>query len=142
MCNKLQLAVQEFLNTIKQLGELLSFNVVCGIVAIIVTFVVEIKYIQKHKVKDKRKEEAIRKGHVIKAKRIKMWYDKVPNNVDSYYHAKYEYEVSGKSYIYRYMGKTFPPYTISLYYKNNPRRVWDRVDGKRSPFRGRSNKTV
>lgn len=76
--------------------------------------------------KNKRKmEKAIKLNHVIKAKRVSC-YDDDPyrRNVNSYFHAKYEYAIDGKKFRYWYLGKIVPPYILTLYYINNPKRAF------------------
>ncbi len=128
--------MEQFADLIKEFNtSVFNFNVTCGIIAGIVVFIIEIKCVRKYKKKDTRKEDAVRKGHVIQAKRINMWDDGTTKyDVNSYYHAKYQYEISGQKYIYRYMGKNFPVTNISLYYKNNPRHVWSDLEKKENPL--------
>ena len=67
----------------------------------------------------------MRLGHIVKAKRSKAWDDDHTGySVDSWYHGTYIYEVDGKSYKYRYMGKVYPPLELTLYYISNPRKTF------------------
>ena len=128
--------MSDFLNLIEEFKtSVFNFNVTCGIIAGIIVLIIEIIFIRKHEKKDKRKETALRKGHVIQARQISMWDDgTTETSLNSYYYAKYQYCFSGKNYIYKYMGKKFPPVDISLYYKNNPHHVWSDLEKKQSPL--------
>ncbi|MCR4578200.1 MAG: hypothetical protein K5784_09880 [Clostridiales bacterium] len=38
--------------------------------------------------------------------------------------AKYDYRVDGKSYVYRFRARQVPPGSVTLCYKNDPKRAW------------------
>ena len=128
--------MEDFINLIDEFRvSVFNLNVSIGVLAGITVFILEIFWIRRYEKKNRRSERKKQKGHIVTGKRISMWDDGEPgDSVNSYYHAKYRYEVNGKVYNYRYIGKTFPPLTISLYYKNSPKHVWSDFNKKQSPF--------
>ena len=118
--------MDEFLRLMNEFGtSVFDVKIFCGIIAAILVFIMEIRFMQSHKKKNRRKEKAIQMGHVVRAKRTQAWDDDTSGySVDSWYHAAYVYKVDGRTYKYRYLSKVFPPVTLSLYYINNPRRVF------------------
>lgn len=75
---------------------------------------------------NKRLEQAIHFGHVVKANRVKFWNDAVTpeQQTTAWYYAAYAYKASGKQYTYKYLEHEYPPVVIKLYYMNNPRKVF------------------
>lgn len=128
--------MREFIDLMEEFkSSVFNFNVMCGIIAGIVVLIFEIIFIRKYVKKDRRKENALKKGCVIKAHRISMWDDGTTETSNNfYYHAKYRYDYADRTYTYKYMGKKAPPYEILLYYKKNPRRVWSDLETKHDPF--------
>ena len=105
--------------------EVFDLKVFCGIVTAIIVCVFEIRLTRNLRLKNWRVEKAIRLGHIVKAKRLKTWDDDNTGcDVNSWFHGTYGYEVDGKSYKYRYMGKVSPPYELTLYYIRNPRKTF------------------
>lgn len=107
-----------------------NWNVLCGAVVWIYIVIQEGVYIRTHKTRDRKKDIAIERGHVVKAKREYMSYDD-KYDVNSYYYATYYYQIDGCQYKYRYMGKNFPPLVATLYYVDNPRHTFSRIKPKR-----------
>ena len=126
----------EFVSLIEEFWtSVFNFNATCGIVVGIIVLVFEIKCLNKFKRIDKRKEEALKRGHAIRAKRIRMWNDWEPDSGGgSSFSATYEYVVNEKRYIYRYLGAAFPAIEITVYYKNNPKRAWSDLERRDSIF--------
>ena len=57
--------------------------------------------------------------------RVKTWDDDTTGySVDSWFHARYVYEVDGRKYTCRYMRKVTPPVMLTLYYLNNPKKAF------------------
>ena len=107
-----------------------NFNVMCGIIAAIIVFIFEIKIMKKKTKKNKKIEKAKRLGHIVKGKRIKQWDDSTAGSVDFWYYATYTYEVDGKEYKYKFMNKIAPPFEVTLYYINSPRKVFTEYEYK------------
>lgn len=118
---------EEFKNLISNIDIEPSYVILVFI--IILVFIFEIILIKKgilnFKVNEKRIKKAIKLNHIVKAKRISYYDDDTSGTeVDSWYHAKYEYEMHGKKRIYKYLSRKHPSYEITLYYITNPRRVF------------------
>ena len=112
-------------------------NVFCGIGAAIIVFVIEIILLRRYyKLKrNKKREQAIELGHVVKGTRVKKWDDDpYKRRQDSYFHATYMYVVDGTEYKYSYMGKISPPLTVDLYYLKNPKLVFSDLESKKEHF--------
>lgn len=125
----------------KQLMSSINFDpaVVVGVVAFILTFIIEGILIHKGYFKSngrkKRMEKAIKLNHVIHARRISKWDDYISGQktpYDTWCYAKYEYELNGKKKQYRYMSRLLPPFQLDLYYLNNPNKVFHYEEKKSS----------
>lgn len=109
-----------------------------GVLVIITTFVIECILLSKgyFKINDKKRmEKAIARNHTIKATRVSYWDDYVPGEgaqVNSWYHAKYEYTINNKKKTYRYLSKKMPPMILTLYYISNPNKVFHYEEKKSS----------
>lgn len=108
---------------------MLSFPMVAGVLTWLVTQILGIVYMIKFKPdkKNRKIEEAIRRGHVVKGVNNGRWdghNNRLRDVKDDTYDAEYVYEVNGKKMIYKYTGHTLPPSTISLYYLGNPKKVF------------------
>ena len=116
----------EFLDLLNRfMTEVFDVKIFCGIVSAIIVFIFEIRFTRNLRLRNRRVEKAPQLGHVVKAKRNKVWDDDTTgHDVDSWFHAAYSYKVDGKSYKYRYMSKVSPPYELTLYYINNPRKTF------------------
>ena len=119
---------ERFKNLISQID--IDPKIAIMVVSVILIFVFEIILLKKGIINDrknngKKVEKAKRLNHIVKAKRVNVWDDGYPNNsVNSYWHAKYVYNINSKEYVYRYLGKSHPPYELTLYYINNPKRTF------------------
>lgn len=118
--------MNEFIKLIEEyFNSVFNLNVFIGIAAAIVVLILEIIYMNKHKKINKKVEKAKQLGNIITAKRVHTWTDnRHGTSMDSWVYATYTYEVSGKSYHYKYMERQFAPVTLTLYYINNPRKVF------------------
>lgn len=123
------------MDSFKQFEELIkSINIdpiiMIGVIIIIVTFVIECILLSKGYLNlssnKKRMEKAVKLNHQIKAQRISYYddYKDVSEMNNSWYHAKYEYTINNKKRKYRYLSKKHPPLILTLYYINNPKRVF------------------
>lgn len=117
--------LKEFQNLISSIS-INSSYVICVLCVIIVS-ILEVVVIKVFKINfnpNKRKMEKAKEfNHIIKAKRISYYDDDITGTqVDSWYHAKYEYDVNGKKQVYKYLSRKNPPLQLDLYYVNNPRR--------------------
>lgn len=115
-----------FLDLLNRLvTEVFDWKIFCGIVVAIIVFIIEIWFNRNFKMRNRCVEKAIRLGHIVKAKRVEAWDDDSTGyDVNSWFHGTYSYEIDGKSYKYRYMSKVSPPYELTLYYINNPRKTF------------------
>lgn len=119
--------VEEYFNSV------FNFNVFVGIVAAIVVLIFEIIYMNKHKKVNKKVEKAKQLGNVVTAKRVSSWTDnRYGTSMDSWVYATYTYELSSKTYRYKYMGRQFAPITLTLYYLDNPRKAFTGTEKKNS----------
>lgn len=113
-----------------------QFNVVAGMIVVIVLFVLEIILLKKHRPRNKQVEKAVAMGHVVKAKRTQAWDDDLTRtSTSSYIHATYVYEVDGKEYRYHYLKRAAAPLILTLYYLNNPSHAFTGEE-KRNPILG------
>jgi len=120
-------AFEEFGNLISSINIEPSYIILVFIIMLV--FIIEIilmkNGILNFKTNEKRMKKAIELNHIVKAKRISYYDDSTNGNeVDSWYHAKYEYEIDGKKRIYKYLSRKHPSIEITLYYINNPRRLF------------------
>ena len=117
-----------FKEMLKEFSDIMSFNVLLGIVVMVVLIIAEIKFIRNKGVKNKRQERRLEKakslGHAVTAIRLEQWNDTPRVDPNSWVHATYAYEVSGKCYKYHFMEREAAPRTITLYYINNPRKTF------------------
>ena len=118
----------------QEMSAMMSPTVIAGAVTWLVLQVIMIVFMIKQGPKKNRKaEEAIRRGHTVKAHikgrvyRQDTWLDR---HFDSgkrkreTFSCDYEYTVDGKRMIYRYIGYTSPPDPLTLYYIDDPRRAF------------------
>ena len=102
--------MEDLLELLNEFGGMLDARVFLGIAAAVVVFAVEVKLFGGYRKSNRRKERAVARGHVVKAKLKATWDDDTSGySVDSWFHATYDYEVDGVSYRYRYLGKVRPP---------------------------------
>ena len=121
--------INEFFNSV------FNINVFIGIAAAIFVLVLEIIYMNKHKKVNRKVEKAKQLGNVVTAKRVSTWTDNGDGtSMDSWVYATYTYELSGKTYRYKYMKRQFAPVTLTLYYLDNPRKVFTGTEKKNSFF--------
>lgn len=105
------------MDSFKQFEELISsINIdpiiMIGVIIIIVTFVIECILLSKGYLNlssnKKRMEKAIKLNHQIKARRISYYddYKDVSEMNNSWYHAKYEYNINNKKRKYSYLSES------------------------------------
>lgn len=118
--------MSDFLNLIEEFKtSVFNFNVICGIIAAVVVFILEIIFIRKRNKTSWKIEKAKSLGHVVQGKRVKAWDDDTSGySVDSWFHATYVFTVDGKEYKCRYLGKVSPPLVTNVYYINSPRKAF------------------
>lgn len=130
------------MDSFKQFQELISnINIdpiiMIGVIVIIATFILEFILISKGYLNfsnnKKRMEKALKLNHQIKAQRISYYDDDTTGTqVDSWYHAKYEYTINNKKKQYRYLSRKHPPLVLTLYYISNPNKVFHYEEKKSS----------
>lgn len=107
----------------------LSPPILAGMAAAILVFAFEIVLLRKQarfSRKKRKKELAISRGHVIQARRVEAWStDETGYDDHILFHAIYVYEVNGRTLKYRYLAPEVPPMIKTLYYLNDPRKVFD-----------------
>lgn len=113
----------------------------CGVLGAIIVFIIEIILCNKKVLfanSDKKINEARKKGHVITGNLVKCTYKDRNSDTkvtDRIYSAKYKYTVSDTEYYYWTTSISVKlPYTISLYYINNPQKTFSKADIKPNPF--------
>lgn len=124
--------MKEFMELITEFKELFSFDVTMGVITLVVVYVLVMSWHAKNKLQFKPRrykdiEKAVNMGHVVEGKMISMWEDTddgTSTDPMSWVHAKYSYEVDGKTYIYRYMDRALAPDLLTLYYVNNPAKAF------------------
>ncbi len=124
--------MEDLMELIRELKELFTFNITMGFITLIVLYVAVMRWHAKNKLQFKPRrhkdiEKAVNRGHVVEGKMISMWEDTddgTSTDPMSWVHAKYSYEVDGKSYIYRYMDRALPPDLLTLYYVDNPAKAF------------------
>lgn len=114
----------------------------CGVAAAIVTFVIEIILCTKGILfagTEKKIALAKQRGHVLKATRRTLRYrDREPENTTAnrIYRATYEYTVNGTIHTKALTSTGMKlPTTISLYYVNNPSKVFSEYDAGKNPLK-------
>jgi hypothetical protein len=136
--NEFMNIMSEFMNMMEETKSLLTFNVVCGIIAAIAVFIVEIVIAYKNagkKPQNRKVEKAKRLGHVARGKLLRSW-DEDPRRLDikSFYNAVYVFQVDGKEYKCKYIGRDFPTTFMDVYYIHSPRQAF--VECEYSYIRG------
>ena len=117
--------MEDLLELLNEFGGMLDARVFLGIASAVVVFAVEVKLFGGYRKSNRRKERAVARGHVVKAKLKSAWDDDTSGySVDSWFHAAYVYVVDGVSYQYRYLGKVRPPSVLTLYYLGDPGRAF------------------
>ncbi len=120
----------------------IKWAVVFGV--LIVAFVISAKIIKKLSYVlqgQKKVDEATAKGHVIKAYRVssRSEYENFGKRHEEHKKnfASYEYEIDGETKTYNgYFKYKIPPKKITLYYIDNPKRVFCMDDYQWNPFGG------
>ena len=120
---------EQFKNLISQID--IDPKIAIMVVSVILTYVFEIILLKKGIINDrknngKKVEKAKRLNHIVKAKRVDKWcqWDESKTEPYSFWHAKYVYTINSKEYIYKYFRRIHPPYELTLYYINNPKRTF------------------
>lgn len=115
-------AFDEFFQLMGEFGTLMreNWNVVCGVLAGLAVFILEMIFTRKRPKENRKVKKAKELGHVAKGKRLKYWKDD-PYDVHARSHATYIFEVDGKEYKYRYLGRQHPPSFAEIYYIHSPR---------------------
>lgn len=113
---------------IEEAENLFSFPVIAGVITWFVSQIIIIILAINHKPKNRKVEEAVRRGHVVKAYivgRVKKLNRPEENKKGRLsFSCNYEYTVNGKKMIYKYHAYTMPPSPLTLYYINNPKKVF------------------
>ena len=112
--------------------------ILCGVVVAILVFVVETILYSKKIIFGKaykRKENAIKAGHVINATQVKCTYHDRGSNNSRHYTAKYVYQVEGVKKEKAVTSPHKPPLHIMLYYDKSPEKVYSDYDIVGETFR-------
>ena len=109
--------------------ELFTFPMMAGFVTWLVTQILAIWFMVKFKPQKKNRkiEEAIRLGHVVKAVNDGKW-DAYNYRQRKEYNCDYVYMVNGRKYKYGYVGRSIPPQELTLYYLNDPGKAFPGMD--------------
>ena len=107
---------------------MMSPPIIAGAVTWLVSQVFILIVMIRRKPKNRKVDEAVRRGHVIKA-HIKGRIDRLNRPEDGgkgrhMFSCDYEYDVNGRKMIYRYIGYTMPPDPLTLYYLVNPEKAF------------------
>lgn len=121
---------EQFEKLISQIN--LEPKIALMVISVILTFVFEIILLKKGIINDrknngKKVKKAKRLNHIVKARRVdKYFHWDVGSKIDPYafWSAKYVYTINSKEYIYKYFRRGHPPYELTLYYINNPKRTF------------------
>lgn len=112
----------------QELSVLMSLPVIAGVATWLVSQIVMIIIMSRHKPKNRRVEEAVRRGHVVKAYIVGRVDELNRMEEDGKgrpaFACDYEYAVGGNKMVYRYHGYTMPPSPLTLYYIDDPARVF------------------
>ena len=126
----------------QEMTMLMSPAVIAGVVTWLVSQIVMIIIMIRHKPKNRKVEEAVRRGNVVKA-HITGRVDRLNRPEDGgkgrrMFSCDYEYAVNGKKMIYRYIGYTMPPEPLTLYYIDDPKKVFpgDNINNYRRDMAG------
>jgi len=112
----------------QEMSMMMSPPIIAGAVTWLVSQVFILIVMIGRKPKNRKVDEAVRRGHVIKA-HIKGRVDRLNRPEDGgkgrrMFSCDYEYAVNGERMIYRYIGYTMPPDPLTLYYLNDPGRAF------------------
>lgn len=111
----------------------------CGVISGIIVFIIEIILCNKKTLFSdnsfkKKVQKAKEQGNVVTGKLYRSRYrDREPDNktANRMYVAGYKYLVNGVEYKYRLISTSSkPPFTIHLYYINNPKKAFSEADNK------------
>ena len=107
---------------------LLSPPFIAGFITWLMTQIVMFVFMIRHKPRNRKVEEAVRRGHVVKAYIAGRGYEKNRPEEGTKgrlsFSCDYEYIVDGKKMVYRYQGYTMPPSPLTLYYIDDPKKVF------------------
>ncbi len=103
--------------------EKLIFGVI-GIVAMVSTYVLFWRMgLYGKEPRDRKMEKAVRLGNYAEAKRIRVSYSGYFEDGDNT--AKYEFFIDGKRYEHRFVDRSNPPETLTVYWINRPSRSFN-----------------
>lgn len=113
----------------QEMSVLLSPPFIAGFITWLVTQIVMIVFMIRHKPRNRKVEEAVRRGHAVKAYIVGRVYKEYNSPEESVkerqiYRCDYEYVVNGKKMRYRYHAYTMPPSPLTLYYIDDPKKVF------------------
>ena len=113
----------------QEMSVLLSPPFIAGFITWLVTQIAMIVFMIRHKPRNRKVEEAVRRGHAVKAYIVGRVYKEYNSPEESVkerqiYRCDYEYVVNGKKMRYRYHAYTMPPSPLTLYYIDDPKKVF------------------
>lgn len=118
----------EYKELLSEMSKVMTPPVIAGTLTWFVSQIIMIVIMIKYKPKNRMVEKAVRKGHVVKAYTVGR-VDTLNRPEDGgkgrlTFSCNYEYTVNGKKMRYRYQGYTMPPSPLTLYYIDDPKKVF------------------
>lgn len=109
-----------------------------GLIVAVVVFAIEVRLCVKGILfggDDRKLASAKSKGHIIKGKMIQYRYEDIDNAKGIRHIADYEYVVEGVAKRKRVITTgPKPPYELSLYYVDSPKKIFSEYDLKGNPL--------
>lgn len=118
----------EYKELLSEMSKVMTPPVIAGTLTWFVSQIIMIVIMIKYKPKNRIVEKAVRRGHVVKAYTVGR-VDTLNRPEDGEkgrltFLCNYEYTVNGKKMRYRYQGYTMPPSPLTLYYIDDPKKVF------------------
>lgn len=118
----------EYKELLSEMSKVMTPPVIAGTLTWFISQIIMIVAMIKYKPKNRMVEKAVRKGHVVKAYIVGK-VDTLNRPEDGgkgrlTFSCNYEYTVNGKKMRYRYQGYTMPPSPLTLYYIDDPKKVF------------------
>ena len=132
--NMEQISIHEALQIFASYDSAIWYGVATAFIVFIIEAILYSKKIIFGK-DDRRKERAIKEGHVIEATQIKCTYHDRGQNNSRHYTARYAYEIGGVKKEKSVTSPHKPPVHLLLYYDRSPERVYSDYDMGGETFR-------
>ncbi|MBR1457153.1 MAG: hypothetical protein IJ594_08375 [Oscillospiraceae bacterium] len=121
-----ELSIANIWNDLLSIGAPMLTGMCVTLILWIVYIVLRAKGILVPKRKKKlQKQQAIRDGHVLTARRVSVYYK---NERQYSYRARFAYEAAGRTYSRGVVSRMEPPETLKMYYTDDPAKAFSDYD--------------